>query len=298
MRTIHSERYWRLRCLRPAKANFRPRSTASLAERYSFDLVRKYPLARSNIFLRLARRLVPRFTRGMVFSFFLSLYGGWRQENLSGLFTRLEPGVRGQRSGVRNPWMRFPDPWPLAPGPCFSLVRNHPQYLGQIPVAYQPTVAQLALALGVLRRQDVAQVRMPALHLPGCSFLEALGSAFVRFQFRHRVLKSSRQLSAVSCQFFVSVPASMLQRTAQNRFVIPSAARNLLFFSAWRASTMRAWPPALAPCSGRVRSGPQALASLSPLSSVVPLSSAPESRAVCSPPAAGGTPPYSALPRP
>jgi hypothetical protein len=40
--------------------------------------VRKYPLARSRIFLRLARRLVPRFTRGMVFSFLLSLYGGWR----------------------------------------------------------------------------------------------------------------------------------------------------------------------------------------------------------------------------
>src|SRR5271169_6638597 len=78
MRTIHNERYCRFRCLRPEKLNLRPRSTASLAERYSFDLVRKYPLARSNIFLRLARRLVPRFTRGMVFSFFISKY--WRLE--------------------------------------------------------------------------------------------------------------------------------------------------------------------------------------------------------------------------
>src|SRR5581483_2505179 len=85
MRTIHSERYWRFFCLRPAYANFKPRSTASLAERYSFDLVRKYPLARSNIFLRLARRLVPRFTRGMLCSFFIfNLAAGGRMC----LFTR------------------------------------------------------------------------------------------------------------------------------------------------------------------------------------------------------------------
>src|SRR5579864_1570793 len=70
MRTIHSERYCRLRCLRPEYANFRPRSTASLADRYSLDFVRKYPLARSNIFLRLARRFVPRFTRGIVLLLF------------------------------------------------------------------------------------------------------------------------------------------------------------------------------------------------------------------------------------
>src|ERR1022692_1516111 len=70
MRTIHNERNCRLRCFRPEKLNLRPRSTASLAERYSFDLVRRWPLARSNIFLRLARRLVPRFTRGMVFLLF------------------------------------------------------------------------------------------------------------------------------------------------------------------------------------------------------------------------------------
>jgi hypothetical protein len=41
--------------------------------------VRKYPLARSNIFLRLARRLVPRFTRGIIvllFSFNLLAAGG------------------------------------------------------------------------------------------------------------------------------------------------------------------------------------------------------------------------------
>src|ERR1700722_16926795 len=93
MRTIHSERYCRFRCFLPLYANLRPRSTASFAERYSFDLVRKYPLARSNIFLRFARRLVPRFTRGMEFSFLVSSY--WRLEvrktrpaAVSDLFTR------------------------------------------------------------------------------------------------------------------------------------------------------------------------------------------------------------------
>src|SRR5690348_15547113 len=72
MRTIQIERYWRFFCLRPEYANFSPRSTLSLAERYSFDFVRKYPLARSSIFFLLARLLVPRFTRGMGESPFLS----------------------------------------------------------------------------------------------------------------------------------------------------------------------------------------------------------------------------------
>jgi len=40
-------------------------------------------------------------------------------------------------------------------------------------------------------------VRMSALHLPRGSFLEALGSAFVGFQFRH---KSSSKRSALSRQ--------------------------------------------------------------------------------------------------
>src|ERR1039458_7751494 len=52
-------------------------------------------------------------------------------------------------------------------------------------VAHQGCFAQLAFAFLVLRRQDVAQVRMSALHLAGGGFLEALGRAFVRFQFRH-----------------------------------------------------------------------------------------------------------------
>ena len=58
-------------------------------------------------------------------------------------------------------------------------IRNHSLYFGRIRVAYQIAAAQLALALLVLRGQDVAQKRMPSLHFPGCSFLKALSSAFV-----------------------------------------------------------------------------------------------------------------------
>src|SRR2546430_17588439 len=92
MRTIQSDRNWPLRDLRPEKATFTPRSTASFAERYSFDFVRKYPLALSSIFLRLARRLVPRFTRGMVCSFlcfYLRRLAAGASLSLDGLFTRL-----------------------------------------------------------------------------------------------------------------------------------------------------------------------------------------------------------------
>jgi hypothetical protein len=63
----------------------------------------------------------------------------------------------------------------------FSLVRDHAQYFGEISVAYQATMAHLALALGALGSQDVTQVRTAPLHLPGGSFFEALGGAFVGF---------------------------------------------------------------------------------------------------------------------
>src|SRR5689334_17111093 len=82
IRTIQSERYWRFFWRRPTKANFSPRSTDSLADLYSFDFVRKYPLARSSIFLRRSRRLVPRFTRGIDAPFEF-LFGGWRQESMT-----------------------------------------------------------------------------------------------------------------------------------------------------------------------------------------------------------------------
>jgi hypothetical protein len=41
-----------------------------------------------------------------------------------------------------------------------------------------------------LGSQHVAQTRMPPLHFAGGSFLEALGRAFVCFQFRHSSSKS------------------------------------------------------------------------------------------------------------
>src|SRR5207245_10933313 len=58
-------------------------------------------------------------------------------------------------------------------------IRNHSLHFGRIRVAYQIAAAQLALALLVLRGQDVAQKRMPRFHFPGCSFLKALRGALV-----------------------------------------------------------------------------------------------------------------------
>src|SRR5277367_4782530 len=64
MRTIHKERKSRFFSLRPTYPYLSDFSTASWAARYSLLLVRKKPLARASVFLRLARRLVPRFTLG------------------------------------------------------------------------------------------------------------------------------------------------------------------------------------------------------------------------------------------
>ena len=58
------------------------------------------------------------------------------------------------------------------------------------------------------------QVRTPPLYLPRPGYLEALGSAFVRFQFRHKVLRNSYQLSAVSCQLKF-VPAVSNDRSGE-----------------------------------------------------------------------------------
>ena len=63
--------------------------------------------------------------------------------------------------------------------PFIFLIRNHSLYFGRIRVAYQIAATQLAFALLVLRGQDVAQKRMPTLHFPGRSFLEALRRALV-----------------------------------------------------------------------------------------------------------------------
>jgi hypothetical protein len=49
----------------------------------------------------------------------------------------------------------------------------------------------------------MAQARMSPLHFSGGGLLEALGSAFVRFQFRHNSSESaaSRQLPAASSSY-------------------------------------------------------------------------------------------------
>lgn len=60
-------------------------------------------------------------------------------------------------------------------------VRNHPLNFAEVAGAYQRALAQLAFSFFIFRRQDVAQVRMSALHFPGPGFLEALGRALVRF---------------------------------------------------------------------------------------------------------------------
>ena len=52
-------------------------------------------------------------------------------------------------------------------------------------MAHQRGCSQLALALLGLRREDVAEICFAPLHFSCPGFLEALGSAFVSFQFRH-----------------------------------------------------------------------------------------------------------------
>jgi hypothetical protein len=66
------------------------------------------------------------------------------------------------------------------------LVRNHAPHFALVPVAHQRGRSQIPFAFLALRRQDVPQVRSPPLYLPRPGYLEALGSALVRFQFRHR----------------------------------------------------------------------------------------------------------------
>ena len=61
------------------------------------------------------------------------------------------------------------------------LVRDHPLHLVKIRITYQHGIPQLFLALLGLRGQDVAEKRFVARHFSRPGFLEALGSAFVRF---------------------------------------------------------------------------------------------------------------------
>src|SRR5579859_2540 len=86
-----------------------------------------------------------------------------------------------------------------------SLVRNHALHFGEIAIADQASVTQLAFPFRFFRGEDVAQFGMAPLHLSRRCQLEALGSAFVRFQFRHKNSKTavSSQPSAVSFHSFL-----------------------------------------------------------------------------------------------
>src|SRR5208282_4560344 len=83
------------------------------------------------------------------------------------------------------------------------LIRNHPLHFAEIAIAYQRGRSQVAFAFLGLGAQHVAQAGMSALHLAVGRLLEALGGAFVRFQFRHKSSQSAagRQLPAASWKF-------------------------------------------------------------------------------------------------
>src|SRR5579864_4947470 len=66
-----------------------------------------------------------------------------------------------------------------------SVVRNHAQDFGSIRIADQHRFRELVLALLSLGSEHVAKVRMMTQHLAGGGFLEALGGAFMSFEFWH-----------------------------------------------------------------------------------------------------------------
>ena len=84
----------------------------------------------------------------------------------------------------------------------FLSVRNHAQDFGSVGVADQHRFRELVFALLSLGCQYMAKVRVTPLHLSGCGLLEALGGAFMCFQFRHRsVLSSCYKFSFLAVSF-------------------------------------------------------------------------------------------------
>lgn len=74
-----------------------------------------------------------------------------------------------------------------------TLVRNHSLYFGRVRVADQRRGSQMALAFLLLGRQDVTQKRLLPFYLPATGLLEALGGAFMCFQFWHDLIQFSIQ---------------------------------------------------------------------------------------------------------
>jgi hypothetical protein len=64
---------------------------------------------------------------------------------------------------------------------CEQLVRNHSLHLGRVGRRNEGVLIEMALALGLLRGQDMAGERAAALDLAGCGLAEALGCAFMSF---------------------------------------------------------------------------------------------------------------------
>jgi len=66
-----------------------------------------------------------------------------------------------------------------------SGVGNHAGYLRVVGVRNQSALCQLALGLGLLRREDMAHLGLAPLDLAGAGLFEALGRAAVCLQFGH-----------------------------------------------------------------------------------------------------------------
>ena len=66
-----------------------------------------------------------------------------------------------------------------------SHVRDHACRFFVITVAHQSGFAQMFLALLRFGAEDMTQTRFMTLDFAGSRFFEALGSAFVCFEFRH-----------------------------------------------------------------------------------------------------------------
>src|SRR5271157_4574053 len=69
-----------------------------------------------------------------------------------------------------------------------ALVRDHALDLWHVGLVKHHVGVELALALGSLRSQDVAFVRVSALDLARTCLVEALGRSAMSFQLRHSVL--------------------------------------------------------------------------------------------------------------
>src|SRR5216684_1482712 len=171
------------------------------------------------------------------------------------------------------------------------LVRNHPQYFAQIAVAYQRSLAQLAFAFLVFRRQDVAQVRMSPLHFACRGLLEALGCAFVRVQFLWSLFWNLKRDSR---------PDSIRLKSATDAKPDSELPRLRPALAAFRSPVPAFLAPAsLSPAPAFFPASLSAWLLFLFLSRAPPPSSSePGWRAACCLPAADGIPQYSALPRP